>query len=105
MAEVVDIIEPFIVEIGATPVKIFPAYANIYAHTCFIMVRSMGGASYVALGTSVAQHDRLLGIGDYRGYEVPGMLVNVGKLFAVSDTAGAPAVLEVSGLFSSSGVI
>jgi hypothetical protein len=97
--EVVNMFDPFPVNVGATAVKIFAGVQDLYAYTLFIKVRSMGGASYVALGTKLAQEDRLIGVGDFVLYEVQGHMVNAGLVWAISDTAGAPAVLEVSGLF------
>jgi hypothetical protein len=99
--EIVDIFDPFVIEPGLEPTKIFSSVQNMYAHTCFVQVRSMGDATYVGVGTRGNQSDRLLGVGDYRGWEVPGMLINVGKLFAISDYTLVKPVLEVSGLFES----
>jgi len=101
MAHVVDIMEPFIVQPGTAPTKLFAGRGNVYAYSCFVAVRDMGDATYVGIGSINSQTDRLLGIGDWRQFEIPGMLVNVGKLFAISDFAASKPTLEVSGLFDS----
>jgi hypothetical protein len=100
--EIVDIFDPFTVEALNTPTKLFSGRQSMYAYSCYVQVRSMGDATYVGVGTQASQSDRLLGVGDFRGWEIPGMVVDVGKLFVISDFTLTEPVLEVSGLFESS---
>lgn len=103
--EIADIIEPRALSVpaGNVPQKVIEFMQDMLAYDFFIQVRSMGDASYIAVGTSGAQEDRLLGVGDYRSYQVPGRLVNIGTLFVSSDATSILPVVELSGTYHPGG--
>lgn len=101
--DIASIIEPRAVSIPATATKLIGWTLDMYAYDFWAQVRSMGDATYVAIGTMGAQEDRMLGVGDYRSYQVPGKLVNIGQLFAISDCTSTPPVIELSGTYNPGG--
>lgn len=98
--EIASIIEPRAISVPASPTKLIAWTKDMYAFDFWAQVRSMGDATYIAIGTVAAQEDRMLGVGDYRSYQVPGKLVNIGELFAVSDCTSTAPVIELSGTYN-----
>ena len=94
-----DLIEPFTIQPGTTRTALFTGMQDLDAFWVLVQVRSMGTATYVALGNRNTQESRLLGIGDFMLFDVPdGFTFNAAEIFTKADVA-AQATLEVSGMF------
>lgn len=101
----VEAMEPFIVtpgttgrslsrDISLTGVKV--SYISIY-------VRSMGTATYIAIGRPGSQEERLTAVGDVLEIEAPHRTyINIGKVLIISDASDA--VVEVGGVLIPAGV-
>lgn len=101
----VEPLEPFIITpttaqksissgVSLTGIKV--SYISIY-------VRSMGTATYIAIGRPGSQEERLTAIGDVLEIEAPHRTyINIGKVMIISDTADA--VVEVGGVLVPNGV-
>lgn len=68
------------------------------------LVRSMGTAAYVAIGTPGGQEQRLTAVGDTIEIEAPKMaFIESAKIMCIADVADA--VVEVGGVLIPSGVL
>ena len=94
-----NLIEPTTVTPGTTRTQLFSGVQDLDAFWVLVSVRSMGTATYCAIGNNIAQENRLLGAGDFQIFDVPlGFVFNAAQLYAKADVAGQ-VVLEVSGMF------
>ena len=94
-----NLIEPVTVSPGTSRTQLFSGYQDLDAFWVLVSVRSMGTATYVAVGNRNSQENRLLGAGDFQIFDVPeGFVFNAAELYAKADV-GSQAVLEVSGMF------
>ena len=94
-----NLIEPVTVTPGTTRTQLFTGYQDLDAFWVLVSVRTMGTATYCAIGNQNAQENRLLGAGDFQIFDVPlGFVFNAARLYAKADVAGQ-VVLEVSGMF------
>jgi hypothetical protein len=94
-----NLIEPSTVTPGTTRTQLFTGYQDLDAFWVLVAVRTMGTATYVAIGNQNSQENRLLGAGDFQIFDVPeGFVFNAAQLYAKADVAGQ-VVLEISGMF------
>ncbi|WAC05662.1 MAG: hypothetical protein OS112_03270 [Methanoregula sp.] len=86
--------DPYTITVPGEKQSLFPGIDEFWVLSYVIRVRSMGTASYIALGSIKAEEYRLTGIGQTFSYSCnPGELINLSKKWIVSDTADA--VIEV----------
>ena len=94
-----NLVEPTTVTPGTSRTQIFPGVQDLDAFWVLISVRSMGTATWVALGNQNTQENRFLGAGDFQIFDVPeGFVFNAAQLYCKADVA-SQAVLEVTGMF------
>ena len=94
-----NLIEPVTVTPGTARTQLFTGVQDLDAFWVLVAVRTMGTATYVAIGNQNSQENRLLGAGDFQIFDVPeGFVFNAAQLYCKADVA-AQAVLEVSGMF------
>ena len=84
------------VPVAAT--QLYSGVATKWATAYMVRVRSMGAATYIRLGNSVAQEYTLKAVGEVKAFACPeGMVIDLTTLYTKSDTADA--VIEVVASF------
>ena len=90
----IDQADPFTITVPATARSLFTGIADYWVESFLIRVRSMGTATYIAIGGINAREYRLTGLNQIYGYNCPlGSVLNLSKIWIISDTADA--VIEV----------
>jgi len=89
---------PSVITVGTTVTPLFPGWPEVKAFWVLVRVRSIGTATYVAIGNNIVQPDRFIATGASQVFDVPdGYYFDAAQLVAISDTADA--VIEVTGAF------
>ena len=95
----VEVIEdtPITITVPSTARSVFQNIAPKWVTAYIVRVRSMGTATYIALGNYIGQEYRLTAVGEYRACEArPGEVLDITKLWIVSDTSDAVVELVCS---------
>jgi len=92
----VEVVEdqPATLTVPATARAIYQGIASKWVTSYLIRVRSMGTATYIRVGNSVAQEYTLKAVGDIKSFTCnPGEAVDMTNVWVISDTADA--VIEI----------
>ena len=86
--------DPYTITVPVAAQSLFPNISEFWVSSYVLRVRSMGTATYIAVGSIKAQEYRLTGVGQVIGFTCNEKdLINLTKKWIKSDTADA--VIEV----------